>query len=654
MKNFTTLLLLLLVIEGFGQQRTCGSMENLAEQLEQDPEMRERMAKQERYTKEYQRGQRSLSSVITIPVVFHIIHDGDAVGVDENISDALILAQLDQMNDDFALMNSDAGMIPAMFSGLAANTMIQFCLAERTPDCQATTGIERINLGQASWSKADVNSIVKPGTIWDRDQYLNIWTVRFGAPNEGLLGFGQFPGGTANTDGVVNAFYTTGSLAMPNPHPDGFGVYNKGRTMTHEVGHWLNLKHIWGDAICGDDSVADTPIHNDENGGCPTHPKTNTCSGTITEMFMNYMDYVNDDCMHMFSQGQSDRMCAVLDGGDRSSLAASEGCIAPGVCYCAAASDDYAANEKIGNITFADIDNTSTSDNPYENFRLVQGEVEKEESYTFTATLTNGFSTDQVLVWIDYNNNGDFDDAGELVYTSSTGSGPHSTTITIPATAMLGETRMRVRLHDTSLDPNATSCGNSGYGQVEDYTLNIIAALPVDFLSFTVKATEASVAQLNWQTTAEFNNKGFEVEMAREEAARFTKLGFVPANEAHVYQYKSVTLAAGRYYFRLRQVDHDGQFTYSSIQSLVIEKGSQGFSLAPNPVKDLLNLQVVTVLTEDATVEILQPTGQVIQMATLSAGSSTLTLSVNHLPTGSYILRINANGHLEYVRFIVQ
>lgn len=650
MKNFTILILLFLAFEGFGQQRTCGSMENLAEQLEQFPEMRERMAEQERYTREYQPRQRSLTTVITIPVVFHIIHDGDPVGTDENISDALIYAQLDQMNDDFALLNSDAGMIPAMFAPLAADTKIQFCLAERTPDCQSTNGIERINLGQVSWSKAAVNSTVKPSTIWDRDQYLNIWTVRFGAPNENLLGFGQFPGGPANTDGVVNAFFTTGSLANPN----GSGNYNKGRTMTHEVGHWLNLLHIWGDDTCGDDLVADTPIHETDNGGCPSHPKTNTCSGTITEMFMNYMDYVNDDCMHMFSQGQSDRMCAVLDGGARSSLAVSEGCIPLGVCYCSAASDDSAANEKIGNITFADIDNTSTSNTPYENFRLVQGEAEKGGSYTFTATITNSYSTDQVLVWIDYNQNGDFDDAGELVYTSAIGFGPHSTTITIPGTATLGETRMRVRLHDTDLGPNSNSCGNSSYGQVEDYTLNIIATVPVDFLSFTAKATDASVAELNWETASEFNNKGFEVEMAREEIAGFTKLGFVAANEAHLYQYSSQSLASGRYYFRLRQVDHDGQFAYSSIQSLVIANGRPVFSLAPNPVKDLLNVKVATVLTEDAIVEILLPTGQVVKAATLQAGSTTLSLSVNHLPAGSYILRITANKQIDYVRFIVQ
>lgn len=647
------LILLFLAFEGFGQQRTCGSMENLAEQLEQFPEMRERMAEQERYTREYQPQGRSLTNVITIPVVFHIIHDGDAVGVDENISDALIYAQLEQMNDDFALLNSDAGMIPAMFAPLAADTKIQFCLAERTPDCQPTNGIERINMGQASWTKAAVNSTVKPSTIWDRDQYLNIWTVRFGAPDDGLLGFGQFPGGPASTDGVVNAFFTTGSLANPNPHPDGFGIYNKGRTMTHEVGHWLNLRHIWGDANCGNDLVADTPIHETDNGGCPTHPKTNMCSGTITEMFMNYMDYVNDDCMHMFSQGQSDRMCAVLDGGARSLLTISEGCIPLGGCYCEASSQDF-GNEKISNITFAGINNPSSSGNPYEDFRLIQGEVEKGGSYPFTATISTPWHQDQILVWIDYNQNGDFDDTGELAYTSPIGTGPHSTTITIPATASLGATRMRVRLHDTGNGENYTSCGTSTFGQVEDYTLNIIAALPVDFLSFTAKANETAAAELHWQTASEYNNKGFEVEMAHEDASQFTKLGFVAANEAHLYQYTSQALAAGQYYFRLRQVDHDGQFAYSSIQRLVIAGDRPTFRLAPNPVKELLNIKAGIVLTEAASVEVLQATGQVIQMVTLPAGSSSLSLSVSHLPAGSYILRIKNNGQFEYVRFVVQ
>lgn len=657
MKKITaTLLLLAFAFSLFGQQRTCGSMENLAEQLLQHPEMAEIMAAQERHTREHQNGQRS-NDVITIPVVFHIIHDGDAVGSGENVSDALIQAQLDQMNDDFALMNSDANMIPAMFQGLAANTMVQFCLAQRTPDCQATTGINRVNGGQASWTRAQINSTLKPATIWDRDQYLNIWTVRFGAPDDGLLGYAQFPGGTANTDGVVNAYYTTGSLANPNPDPAGFGVYNKGRTMTHEVGHWLNLLHIWGDANCGSDLVADTPIHETDNGGCPSHPKTNTCSGTITEMFMNYMDYVNDDCMHMFSEGQSDRICAVLNsGGLRATLALSEGCVPLGICYCSAAADDLAANEKISNVTFAGIDQSSTSNAGYENYRLVTGNAEQEMTYAFSASISNPFPDDQILVWIDYNQNGDYTDSGELVFTSGFGAGPHTTNITIPATAAVGQTRMRVRLHDSGLGPNATSCGNSSYGQVEDYSLNITAAaLPVEFLSFTAQLKNDQDVELNWETATEVNNKGFSVEMAQKDASVFTSMGFVAADEIQRYNFTIPGLAPDQYYFRLRQIDYDDQFEYSSIQSLNIkDQGNQPtVRLFPNPVEDRLTAQFSSILQADVTLEVYHQTGQLVKTLPQPGGSNTIVIDVQGWPAGVYLLRLQSGEDAEYVKFVV-
>ena len=105
--------------------------------------------------------------------------------------------------------------------------------------------------------------------------------------------------------------------------------YNKGRTATHEIGHWLNLRHIWGDATCGNDQVSDTPTHNGYNGGCPAYPHYSTCSGSPVEMTMNYMDYTDDACMYMFSTGQAARMQAAL-AGPRVSLTTSNGCLPPG------------------------------------------------------------------------------------------------------------------------------------------------------------------------------------------------------------------------------------------------------------------------------------------------------------------------------------
>jgi hypothetical protein len=142
---------------------------------------------------------------------------------------------------------------------------------------------------------------------------LNIWVCNMGG---GILGYAQFPGGSSSTDGVVlddNATGRTGTAAAP---------FNKGRTATHEVGHWMNLRHIWGDATCGTDQVGDTPTHNTANYGCPSAGHLSTCSGTPVEMTMNYMDYTDDACMYMFSGGQKTRMLAVFaSGGPRNSFA---------------------------------------------------------------------------------------------------------------------------------------------------------------------------------------------------------------------------------------------------------------------------------------------------------------------------------------------
>lgn len=329
MRLLTTILLAMFSFALFGQEgRNCGAMEELANQLLQDPSMEARMQAIQRHTEEFEHAHEHGNGervVITIPVVFHIVHNGDALGSNENLPESLILAQLEQLNQDFALLNSDASLIPALFQPVAANTEIQFCLAQRKPDGTATTGINRVNGGQASWTQSQINSTLKPSTIWDRNQYLNIWSVVFGGSSSSLLGYAQFPGGAANTDGVVVVYSSVGSVALPNPAG---GSYARGRTATHEIGHWLNLRHIWGDATCGSDLVADTPTHNTSNSGCPTYPHLSTCTGTPVEMTMNYMDYTFDACMYMFTAGQKTRMQAVLaTGGSRASLLSSQGCV---------------------------------------------------------------------------------------------------------------------------------------------------------------------------------------------------------------------------------------------------------------------------------------------------------------------------------------
>ncbi len=307
-------------------KRTCGSMDYLAAQKAADPLLESRMQAIEAHTKQYisnRNAYKPSASVITIPVVFHVVYKLAA----ENISDAQCIAQLNQLNLDYAKLNSDTNTVPAAFRPLAADTKIQFCLAQRDPSGNATTGIIHKSTTTTSFSSNDnVKKSSRGGDDpWDASQYLNIWSCNLG---NSLLGYAQFPGGSAATDGVVLLYSAVGSMTTKGTA----SPYDLGRTATHEVGHWLNLRHIWGDATCGDDLVADTPPAKTSNFGCLTFPyKSTGCNVTANgEMFMNYMDYTDDACMQMFTAGQSTRMNAIFGtGGSRASLLTSLGCQPP-------------------------------------------------------------------------------------------------------------------------------------------------------------------------------------------------------------------------------------------------------------------------------------------------------------------------------------
>lgn len=276
------------------------------------------------------------TAVITIPVIVHVIHNGEAVGSGSNISKAQIDSQIEVLNEDFRRTNPDASSTPSAFSSVAADCEIMFCPALVDPqgNTLAEPGIDRINRNSKGFttppysSTSYIDNTIKPNTYWDPNNYMNVWVLNLGG---GLLGYAQFPsnstlsglntnGGSATTDGVVIGYKYYGSITKVNTTQLQQGApYNKGRTATHEIGHWLGLRHIWGDSNCGNDFCGDTPTSQTSNYGCPNFPKITCSNGPNGDMFMNYMDYSDDGCMNIFTNNQKTRMVTVMNNATRRS-----------------------------------------------------------------------------------------------------------------------------------------------------------------------------------------------------------------------------------------------------------------------------------------------------------------------------------------------
>jgi len=295
----------------------CAAMKVHEEKLKENPGLLKKMEEIEAHTQRFvlaqenktgKTGEKSgaityavndASATIEIPVVVNVLYNT----TQQNITLDQINSQIEVLNKDFRAQNADLNTTTA-FSTVKSDLNYHFTLKN----------VVRKATSKTSWGTRDAMKSSKKGGIdpTSPTTTLNIWVCEIGG---GILGYAQFPGGAASTDGVVigpQYFGDRGYLAAP---------YNKGRTATHEVGHWMNLRHIWGDATCGSDLVNDTPTHNTANYGCPGAGHQSTCAGAPVEMTMNYMDYTDDACMYMFSAGQKARSRAIFaSGGPRASF----------------------------------------------------------------------------------------------------------------------------------------------------------------------------------------------------------------------------------------------------------------------------------------------------------------------------------------------
>jgi hypothetical protein len=300
-------------------QRQCVFTEYAEQQLKADPQLASRNSFIEQFiqSQPLHKTEGENISVIRIPVVVHVVYNTSS----QNVSDEQVKSQIDALNRDFRRQNADSVNTPARFKSLAADVPVEFVLATADPEGRPTNGIVRRQTNVTYWNSDDkIKSTAQGGDdAWDSHSYLNLWVGNL----RSLLGYSSVLGCDPAKDGIVINITAFGTI-------NAGGAYNMGRTVVHEVGHWLGLRHIWGDTYCGDDLVDDTPKQGNFTAGCPNTFRSSCSNGTLGDMYMNYMDYTNDACMNLFTQGQKQRMMSMFaPGGPRQNLLQSKGLFAP-------------------------------------------------------------------------------------------------------------------------------------------------------------------------------------------------------------------------------------------------------------------------------------------------------------------------------------
>lgn len=631
MKKIVTLVALVLSFSAFAQ-RNCGTMEHYERAVQENPFYEENLQNIENFTNDFLTHYTGEDrAVVTIPVVVHVVYSTAAM----NVSDAQIQSQITVMNNDFRKLNADVANTPSVFAGLAADAQVQFCLASVDPNGNATTGITRTSTTVSAFSTNDAVKYASSGgkDAWPASSYLNLWVCDISG---GILGYAQFPGGSAATDGVVidyQYFGTIGTATAP---------FNLGRTATHEVGHWLNLRHIWGDANCGSDLVSDTPTHNTANYGCPTYPHYSTCTGAPVEMTMNYMDYTDDACMYMFSAGQSARMQALFaTGGARASLLTSNGCGTPAPVLCGVPANlaSSAVSATGATVSWGAVTGVLSYTLQYKSttattWTTVSGLT--ATSYVITG-LTSGTTYSYQVNATCSAGTGNYSSAGSFTTTSTT------TTCTDSYETNNSSSQAKAITANTNITAKISSTSDVDWFKFTTTTAakNIridLTNLPADYdvRLYNPSGTQIGISQ-NGGTTAEaiiYNN-------GAAGTYKVKVYGYAGANSTSCYTLRASTSATA---FR------EGDEAPISFESEIVNEASlANLTIYPNPVTSSFQVQFTSNRSEQVYVQVYDATGRMVdELGFVStSGLNFVTLNSDKYRSGYYhLLIINANERI--------
>jgi hypothetical protein len=626
-------LLLLLLIStisflSYAQEVTrCATSEYTEYLFKEYPEYAAKLQQIEELTHAYinsNRDGRSAQTVITIPVVVHVIWNTTS----QNISEQMVTSQIRVLNEDFRRMAGTPGWNnhPA-----GADVKIQFKLAETDPNGLPHSGVNRVYTTKTSFSYSTDNALLKSLSYWPSDRYLNLWTANLSG---GVLGYAQFPGGPALTDGVVILFSAFGDNSP-------FYPYNKGRTATHEVGHWVNLRHIWGDvSTCtGTDFCDDTPPCSGQYfSGVPTCPVPTQCN--FPRQIQNYMDYSDDGCMNVFTNDQTNRM--------RSSIAVSR------------------PNTVMGMMESIEVTQTGTeyiftdySNQPYASINFTSlGNADTVTVEVFPNTLPLNMPEGAKAVKRYFNlqaNGSGFSANIKLYYKDSEVSG-----------FITGENNLKLYKW---VDNGWTLMGGTVNTASNFITLNDVTSLsswaisdpndsplPVELGSFTSNVIGYNV-HLNWSTATETNNFGFQVERTFVPSdyrnISWQEVSFVKSagtsTEVKKYSFVDENLKPGAYLYRLRIIDNDGSFTYSNVINVEVETPAV-YALEqnyPNPFNPSTTVAFTMPEAGFVSVKVYNTLGKevaVLVSGHKDAGTHELQFNAADLPSGIYYYSMFSNG----------